>query len=326
MLPSKPLVSIGVPVYNGEGFIRPVLDSLLEQTYKNLEIIISDNASTDSTGSICLEYAARDPRVRYYRNPVNIGADPNFRRTIELSSGDYFMWACADDVKPSTAVESCVAALQRNDRASMAHGPVLVRAGRQANLLEISNQMDLCDSEPTKRIRAFTQGLRHNAMLYGLYRRSAVAKATYGDSYGRDYLLCLQMCLLGEVEYVGTPLVIYQERKSVPSDNPMYRETPITVTTLLTPGKLTRRKCWTILIMGCYYMAKLRDVTLHQRFRAISAHLVTFGSLYKRRLVRESVFLLFEPLAWLTCLAWCTAKRASFSLRLARRVQALLRS
>ena len=80
-------VSIGLPVYNGEHFLRSSLDSLLAQRFADFELIISDNASTDSTGAICSEYAARDSRVRYSRLPQNIGGVANHNRVRELARG-----------------------------------------------------------------------------------------------------------------------------------------------------------------------------------------------------------------------------------------------
>src|SRR3954452_21534224 len=108
MSESQPLVSIGLPVYNGEQFIRTALDSLLGQTYQPLELIICDNASTDQTAAICQEYLAKDQRVRYYRNPTNLGAVKNFNRAFELSSGIYFMWAADHDLREPTFVSRCV--------------------------------------------------------------------------------------------------------------------------------------------------------------------------------------------------------------------------
>ena len=80
MQPEKALVTIGVPVYNGERFLEQCLDSLLSQTYRDFVLVISDNASTDRTQEICGRYAKADPRVRYHRNPVNIGLYGNFNR------------------------------------------------------------------------------------------------------------------------------------------------------------------------------------------------------------------------------------------------------
>ena len=80
-----PRVSVGVPVYNGERFIRQTLDSLVDQSFKDLEIVISDNASTDGTAAICEEYARRDDRIRYVRNERNVGLAKNFNRVVERS-------------------------------------------------------------------------------------------------------------------------------------------------------------------------------------------------------------------------------------------------
>lgn len=95
----KGLVSIGLPVYNGAAShkLPRALDSLLTQTYPQLEIIVSDNASTDDTERVCREYAARDPRIRYFRRPHNLGLIPNTQFVIEQAKGEYFMLAADDD-------------------------------------------------------------------------------------------------------------------------------------------------------------------------------------------------------------------------------------
>lgn len=93
-----PQVSIGMPVYNGEPFIREALDSLLAQTLTDFELIISDNASTDGTEAICREYAARDARIRYVRQAENRGPTANFQFVLDEAAGEYFMWGAADDV------------------------------------------------------------------------------------------------------------------------------------------------------------------------------------------------------------------------------------
>jgi glycosyltransferase involved in cell wall biosynthesis len=322
MADSNPLVSIGIPVYNGEQVIRHALDSLLAQTYQNLELVVSDNASTDGTSAICLEYAARDSRVRYHRNAVNIGLIPNFRRLFKLSSGDYFMWAAADDLKPPTAVERCLEALLKNDRAVMAHGAVLVKSEGRESLVEITNEVDLSSPEAAERVRAFTKGVKHVAMLYGLYRRSALARGTLPNCRGQDYLLCLQMCLLGPLEYVRTPIVVYSERRPHPGNNPMYEELPLTVMSLLT--RAGARKCWTVLFMGCYYLFKIHGISLAQQVDAITAHVSTFSLRYRTWLLKEVLFQLFIPAAWLCVLCWRLARHWSFSMSLVRKLRVIL--
>lgn len=91
-------VTIGMPVFNGASFIQEALDSLLAQTFTDFELIISDNASTDGTQSICRKYAAQDGRIRYVRQVENRGATSNFKFLLDEAAGEYFMWAASDDV------------------------------------------------------------------------------------------------------------------------------------------------------------------------------------------------------------------------------------
>ena len=110
MTEKKPRVSIGLPVYNAERFLEQALDGILAQTYTNFELVICDNASTDGTQAICQRYAALDPRIKYHRNPQNIGVSRNFNRAFELSCGEYFRkWCCHDDIPAPTFLEKCVA-------------------------------------------------------------------------------------------------------------------------------------------------------------------------------------------------------------------------
>ena len=112
----SPRVSIGVAVYNGERFLSKTLDSLLAQTFTELEIIICDNCSSDATEQICRSYAASDSRIQYHRNSANIGAPRNFNLVTTLSRGEYFKWSGADDLCAPAMIERCVEVLdQRSD-------------------------------------------------------------------------------------------------------------------------------------------------------------------------------------------------------------------
>lgn len=114
-MPSRaPRVSIGVPVFNGEDYLAQALDSLLGQTWSDFEIIISDNASTDSTEEICRAYASHDPRIRYMRNATNVGAAKNFNQLVALAAGEYFKWAAHDDLCGPEFLQRCVDALDRD--------------------------------------------------------------------------------------------------------------------------------------------------------------------------------------------------------------------
>ena len=85
---NSPTVSIRLPVHNGEPYLRRAVDSLLAQDYVDFELVICDNASTDNTAEICQSYARGDKRIRYYRNEINIGVNPNRDRVFELAGAN----------------------------------------------------------------------------------------------------------------------------------------------------------------------------------------------------------------------------------------------
>ena len=108
------LVSIGIPVYNGEKTLRAAIESILKQSYKNLEIIISDNSSTDDTEKICREYQAADSRVHYFRQPKNMGLYSNIAFVYHNAKGEYFSWAACDDCRSKDFIETNVEFLENN--------------------------------------------------------------------------------------------------------------------------------------------------------------------------------------------------------------------
>ena len=104
---SVPRLSIGLPVYNGEDFLAESLDSLLGQTYEDFELIISDNASTDGTADICRRYAKQDSRIRYIRQPRNLGCAPNHNVLVQYARGELFKWVSHDDLYGRELIERC---------------------------------------------------------------------------------------------------------------------------------------------------------------------------------------------------------------------------
>lgn len=117
---SEVLVSIGMPVFNSEDTIEGALDSLLAQTYQNFELIISDDASSDSTGEICRRYQDSDPRIKYIRNEKNIGELANFNQVLRMGQGTFFMWAAHDDLWETDFIKELVALLEDNPSAVLA--------------------------------------------------------------------------------------------------------------------------------------------------------------------------------------------------------------
>jgi glycosyltransferase involved in cell wall biosynthesis len=121
LMSTIPRLSIGLPIYNGENFLAESLEALLGQSYENFELIISDNASSDATSDICREYERQDSRIRYFRQPQNVGLSPNHNFVFEQARGDLFKWASHDDLYARDLLSRCVDALDRDPQIVLAH-------------------------------------------------------------------------------------------------------------------------------------------------------------------------------------------------------------
>jgi glycosyltransferase involved in cell wall biosynthesis len=186
--PPRSLVSVGIPVYNGERYIAAALDSVLAQDYPHVEIVISDNASTDRTRAICKQYARRDPRIRYRRNQQNLGASANFKKVAKLARGEYFTWLAADDVLVQADYLSTLARyLDENADVVLCGSSVEVvieedpRAGSTYVLDGVAPDREW--REARKEFFRWPQTANHH-VIYGLYRREQLLKVPIG---GRVY-------------------------------------------------------------------------------------------------------------------------------------------
>jgi glycosyltransferase involved in cell wall biosynthesis len=194
---NQPKLSIGLPVYNGEKFLEAALDALLEQTFQDFEIIISDNASTDRTADICKTYIAKDSRISYYRNETNIGCARNFNRVFELSSGEYFKWASYDDLHHPTFLTKCIEILDDNPSIILCHS--LVKFIDEKN--QIIGDYDIhFHTDSFKVHQRFDELLAKHLcyQCYGVIRRNALNVAPPMGGYGAaDAIFLLRLSLLG---------------------------------------------------------------------------------------------------------------------------------
>jgi glycosyltransferase involved in cell wall biosynthesis len=211
---NAPLVSVGFPVYNGEEHLGEALASIVDQDYENLEIIVSDNASTDRTRDIVAEVAARDPRIRYSRSESNMGAPANFNRCLELATGSYFMWAADDDLRRPSYIRKCVSALQAHPDAVLACSQVrfIDEAGDLiAKDYTIFDNPDLSSRSVVDRVRTLV-GRGGWYLIYGVMRRDAVARSRlYTGQYGGDVILDLELALMGPFVLVPEVLHLYRQ-------------------------------------------------------------------------------------------------------------------
>lgn len=171
-----PRVSIGVPVYNGERYVAETLDSLVSQTFQDFELIICDNASTDRTEQICRAYADRDARIRYVRNPRNLGAAGNYKRAFDLSSGEYFRWANADDLFAAQGLARCVEALEGKPSAVLAYPRTKFIDEQGRVISEYADNLHLQSSRASERFTQVMERLAYVNVIYGLIRADALRR------------------------------------------------------------------------------------------------------------------------------------------------------
>ena len=196
-----PVVSIGLPVYNGGKYLARAVRSILSQTYTDFELIVSDNASLDKTMEICKSFGKKDPRIRYFRNEKNMGAAWNFKRVFELSCGKYFQWACHDDVWTPTLLERCVGTLDRNPDLMLCYSRTTYINEHGGPTVSLIGRPELNDREASTRFGKFLD--YHIApnecnQVLGLFRADVLKKTHLIEDYPAS-----DMILLGEVALRG---------------------------------------------------------------------------------------------------------------------------
>jgi glycosyltransferase involved in cell wall biosynthesis len=192
----KPRVSLGLPVYNGESSVGMAISSVLFQTHTCFELVISDNASTDGTEVICRDFASSDPRIRYTRQPRNLGAAKNFQWVFDNSSGDCFMWLGADDALSSSYIEDNLAILASNPEAvssmTFLHDDATMATSIRREHLSLESP------SPGERISAYLRHPGTNDRFYSLHRRWALEKCLpLPYIVANDWLLVVRLLMLG---------------------------------------------------------------------------------------------------------------------------------
>jgi glycosyltransferase involved in cell wall biosynthesis len=197
----RPLVSIGLPVRNGAQRILPVIESVLRQDYQDIELVISDNASTDDTDEVCRSLAKGDPRITYHRQPTNVGLLNNFVATMQLAKGKFFRWIGDSDTLEPSYISRCLEAFAADDRRILATTQIAyVEADGTVRTAEYRGT-DLSSHDPVVRFREILRLLNQSFLtidpLYGLMRREPVAAMPRVNMYGEDQLLATRLALAG---------------------------------------------------------------------------------------------------------------------------------
>jgi glycosyltransferase involved in cell wall biosynthesis len=192
----RPLVSIGMPVYNEERFIIDSIESIINQGYENIELIISDNGSNDGTELICRDYERQYSWVKYNRFNINAGPTQNFNYVIENAGGMYFMWASGHDLWAENYLEECIASLENNPKAVVAFG--LCRwIGVEGEFLD--KQTGVSDTRGLSLIdRFFTVFLGNMHPVLGVMRITRPNKIKMLNTAGQDMMLLCHLALMGD--------------------------------------------------------------------------------------------------------------------------------
>jgi glycosyltransferase involved in cell wall biosynthesis len=287
-----PKVSIGLPVYNGEKYLRVALDSILQQDYTDFELILSDNASDDMTGAICRGYAEKDRRVRYHRFEVNQGAARNFGAVFEMARGKYFKWAAYDDICLPGFLRKCVQTLDQAASSVVVAVPrmQLIDENGQPRAYPVRPESsDIRMVRPHQRLARVLRTVYWAPGQYGLIRSEALRKTRLIEPFVEsDYPLIAELALLGEIWEI--PEVLLQLRVHPQTSIRPYQKGESEVLSWFDPSKRARKK----LVpqhtrMGLEYVRSVSRIELpySERLRCYLTIVLVWCPIEVRRLIQE---------------------------------------
>ena len=170
----------------------------MSQDYENVEIIVSDNASTDETRNICQSYCNQDTRVKYFRQPSNLGPVVNFATVLRMASGEYFMWLGDDDWIDPSYVKHCASLLIADSNLALVSGtPIYYRDGkkdREGKVFDLSGELW------ASRVARYYKEVADNGMFYGVMRTAQLQQVVMPNSMGGDWHLMASIVSIGKTE------------------------------------------------------------------------------------------------------------------------------
>ena len=190
-----PLVTLGIPTFNRANMLKRSIESALRQDYGNIEIIISDNASTDETQQIAERYRREDKRVHYHRFSHNVGGTQNFAYVLSSARGGFFMWLGDDDWIDQCYVSHCVEQLIRTPALALASGVAhYYRGGRRISTGQV---FELLQNRWWRRVIAYYKQVVDNGMFYGVMRASQIKRVGLSHTMGNDWRTIAAIASLG---------------------------------------------------------------------------------------------------------------------------------
>jgi len=220
MSQSSPRVSVGLPVYNGEQYLGEAIEGILNQTFRDLELVISDNGSTDGTEAICRDYAARDQRIRYHRHEVNRGGSWNYNTVFALaSSAEYYMWHAHDDKCAPDLIQRCVDVLDRHPEVILCHADTVIINERSEPIATYVEDLNLSSLSPSRRYKQYHDHDRDCplcSIYFALMRRGVVQETPLMLPHvNSESNLISELALRGPFHKIPEPLFYRRDHEGI---------------------------------------------------------------------------------------------------------------
>jgi glycosyltransferase involved in cell wall biosynthesis len=212
---TAPLIGLGMPVFNGAEYIAGAIESIINQSISDFELIICDNASTDDTEAICRKFAQSDKRIHYYRNEQNIGAHPNYNKTFELTSGKYFKWTPHDDLLHPDFLKECIQAMEDKPESVVSQSYLQYIDENDEKIGVYDSKLTGSDSPlPMRRLASLLLTIHPSYEIMGVFRRSALDGTKLLQSFhGADRALLAELALRGTFNQIQKPLQLVRDHK-----------------------------------------------------------------------------------------------------------------
>ena len=210
-----PLVSVGIPAYNAANTVERSVRSILDQTYQNIEIVVFDNGSTDTTEQVCRRLARADTRIRYIRSPSNQGTSFSFNQAFLNTTGEYFMWSAADDLRDPNDIASGVRLLEE-DPSIVASVPITLGYIEDEDELIYSVEVTGIDigDRGVKRLHTIFTNFPTTA-LYSLFRSSSLkSSGLLRSSVASDVALLQELAANGAFRSNPDQVLRFVRRKN----------------------------------------------------------------------------------------------------------------
>lgn len=282
-----PEASVGLPIYNGEEYVEEAIKSILAQTFEDFELILSDNASTDRTREICLDYASMDKRIRYCRNDVNLGATLNYNMTFELSRGRYFKWAAHDDLISPEYLSECISVLKEDPWCALAFPETTYMDANGIYLSTETGDLSISEKKPAERLKRFvSMEARSNDIfwaIFGVTRREVLSRTgLFGKYIANDQVLLTKILLAGPFRQVPKKLYfrrIHPKASTVMLPKINYRERARWYDTTTRPKIVLPN--WRLLVED---LSAIRGLKLDKQSKARCYYLIArmFANRWKR--------------------------------------------